>query len=95
MIQRFLAVVLPLILPFLLYGIYVYWAKATGRDLKTQDKKLKPFVWLLGSGLALMVVFLLVFRFYIDPEILSHPDKRHRLEPRPPTSFPSEYGLPR
>ena len=95
MIQRFLAVVLPLILPFLLYGIYVYWAKATGRDLKTQDKKLKPLVWCLGSGLALMVVFLVVFRFYIDPDILSHPDNRHQLDPRPPTSFPSEYGSPR
>ena len=95
MIQRFLGVVLPLLLPFLIYGIYLYWARATGRDLRKEEQKLKPVVWLLGSGLALMVVSLLVFRFYIDPDILSHPDKRHSLEPRPPTSFPSEYGSPR
>lgn len=94
MIQRFLTVVLPLVLPFLIYGVYLYWAKRSGRDLRRDDKKLKPFAWLLGSGVALMLVSLLVFRFYIDPEILSRPD-RPGLEPRSPTAFPSEYGSDR
>ena len=94
MIQRLLTVVVPLVLPFVIYGIYLYMAKQSGRDLRSDEKKLKPVVWLLGSGLALMVVSLLFFRFYIDPEILSRPD-RPGLEPRPPTAFPSEYGSPR
>ncbi len=91
MIQRFLTVVVPLVLPFVIYGIYLHLAKRAGRDLRRDEKKLKPVLWLLGSGLALMVVSLLVFRFYVDPEILSRPD-RPGLEPRPPTAFPSEYG---
>ena len=66
-------------------------ARATGRDIRQEENKLKPVAWLPGSGLALMVVSLLVFRFYIDPEIISRPD-RPGLEPRPPTSFPSDYG---
>ncbi|MDJ0942658.1 MAG: hypothetical protein QNJ30_04310 [Kiloniellales bacterium] len=91
MIQRLLTVVVPLVLPFVIYGLYLYVAKQTGRDLRRDDRKLRPVVWLFGSGLALMVVSLLVFRFYIDPEILSRPD-RPGLEPRPPTAFPSDYG---
>ena len=91
MIQRFLTVVVPLVLPFAIYGIYLYMAKRSGRDLRQDDRKLRPVVWLLGSGLALMVVSLLVFRFYVDPEILSRPD-RPGLEPRSPTAFPSDYG---
>ena len=94
MIQRLLTVVVPLVLPFVIYGIYLYMAKQSGRDLRSDEKKLKPVVWLFGSGLALMVVSLLFFRFYVDPEILSRPD-RPGLEPRPPTAFPSEYGSPR
>ncbi len=92
--QRFLMVVLPLVLPFVIYGIYVYLAKRSGRDLRSDEQKLRPVLWALGSGLALMVVSLLFFRFYVDPEILSHPD-RPGLEPRPPTAFPSEYGTNR
>lgn len=91
MMQKLLAVVLPLLLPVLIYVMYLRWARATGRDIRQEENKLKPVAWLLGSGLALMVVSLLVFRFYIDPEIISRPD-RPGLEPRPPTSFPSDYG---
>ena len=94
MMQRFLMVVVPLVLPFVIYGIYLYLAKRSGRDLRSDEKKLRPVLWALGSGLALMVVSLLFFRFYVDPEILSRPD-RPGLEPRPPTAFPSEYGSPR
>ncbi|MCG8598299.1 MAG: hypothetical protein MI785_28545 [Kiloniellales bacterium] len=94
MMQRFLMVFVPLVLPFVIYGIYLHLAKRSGRDLRSDEQKLKPFVWALGSGLALMLVSLLVFRFYVDPEILSRPD-RPGLEPRPPTAFPSEYGSPR
>lgn len=95
MIQRFLAVILPLALPFLLYGVYIWALRRAGKDPRTEERKLKPFVWLLGSGLLLMLVSLLVFRFYIDPEILSRPDRPALEEPRKRTGFPSEYGTNR
>ena len=45
--QRFLMVFVPLVLPFVIYGIYLHLAKRSGRDLRSDEQKLKPFVWAL------------------------------------------------
>lgn len=64
MLRKLLLVVLPLILPFLLYGLYVTIARSRARTAGAplpswQDA---PWAWILGFGALLMIVGLITLR---------------------------------
>lgn len=69
MLKKFLTIVLPIAIPFLLYFAYVALAKrgqgASGRIPSLSDS---PWPWLGMSGVALMAAVLISYRFvFSDP----------------------------
>ena len=63
MLKKFLTVVLPLLLPFLLYGIYWVLAQRRAAAGKGPSPRWQeaPWVWITAAGVALMIGSLAVF----------------------------------
>jgi uncharacterized BrkB/YihY/UPF0761 family membrane protein len=65
MIRKFLTIVLPLLLPFLIYGLYLVLAQrkarlaGAGKLPRWQDA---PWTWILIAGAVLLAVTLIAFR---------------------------------
>ena len=55
--SRFIVHLLPFLLPFLLYGLYLWHAKRTGRD----GPEATPWFWLAGAGLLLVILGFVVW----------------------------------
>ena len=61
MLRKFLTIALPLLLPFLLYGVYVTLARrraGAGAQARWRDA---PWVWITAAGVALMAASIAVF----------------------------------
>lgn len=50
--SRLIVHLLPLLLPFLLYGLYIWHVKRSGRD----GPEATPWFWLAAIGLALVIL---------------------------------------
>ena len=63
--KKFLTIVLPLILPFLIYALYLTLARRKARlagegDLPTWQKA--PWTWIIAAGVLLLMASLITFR---------------------------------
>lgn len=65
MVARFLVHVLPALLPFALYGLYLWHVKRAGRD----GPETTPWFWLSAAGLVLMIASFLVYGLFFEEEI--------------------------
>jgi len=54
--SRIIVELLPLLLPFLFYGLYIWHVKRSGRD----GPKVTPWFWLAAIGLTLMIAGLII-----------------------------------
>ena len=62
--RKFLTNVLPLVLPFLLYGIYLTLARRKASAAGAPESpgwQEAPWVWIASAGMALLIVSLIVF----------------------------------
>ena len=55
--SRYIVHLLPFLLPFLLYGLYLWHAKRTGRN----SPEATPWFWLAGAGLLLVILGFLIW----------------------------------
>lgn len=55
--SRFIFHLLPFLLPFLLYGLYIWHAKRTGKN----GPEATPWFWLAGAGLLLVILGFVVW----------------------------------
>ena len=66
MLRKLLLVVLPLVLPFLIYGLYVviarYRARMAGAGAPVPSWQDAPWGWIAGFGVLLMLVGLITMR---------------------------------
>jgi len=63
MLHKFFTIVLPLALPVLVYMLHVAIARQRGRMTRVPAVRESPWPWLLGSGVVLMAVALIGWRF--------------------------------
>ena len=71
MIRKLLTVVLPLILPFLIYGIYLVLAQRKARlagEGKLPRWQDAPWTWIILSGAVLLAATLVALRIYSGGE---------------------------
>ena len=63
MMRKFLTILLPLIVPFLLYWVYLAFArrKAGAAGAPAPGWHEAPWVWIAGAGVALLLISLFVF----------------------------------
>jgi uncharacterized membrane protein len=55
--SRLIVHLLPLILPFLLYGLYIWHVKHSGKD----GPEATPWFWLAAIGMVLMILSFVVY----------------------------------
>ena len=55
--SRLIVHLLPLLLPFLLYGLYIWHVKRSGKD----GPEATPWFWLAAIGLVLMILSFVVY----------------------------------
>jgi heme A synthase len=55
--SRLIVHLLPLILPFLLYGLYIWHVKRSGKD----GPEATPWFWLAAIGMVLMILSFVVY----------------------------------
>ncbi|MGO1118753.1 hypothetical protein ACTL6U_08615 [Rhodovibrionaceae bacterium A322] len=87
MLRKFLTLVLPFLLPFLIYWAYLLLARWKAR--RTQQGDLPgwadaPWAAIIGCGVALMFASLLYFRFVVEEKVTP---------PQPPIEV-QDPGLP-
>ncbi|WP_420345130.1 hypothetical protein [Pelagibius sp.] len=68
MIRIFLVVILPLLAPFIVYGLYVWWARrqraaAAGEGGAVPGEEPVPWLWMALAGAVLMTASLLLVGF--------------------------------
>lgn len=67
MIRVFLVVILPMLAPFILYGLYVWWARrqraAAGDGRVLPGEEPVPWLWMALAGVVLMTASLLLVGF--------------------------------
>lgn len=64
MIARFLVHILPLLLPFMLYGSYIWILKK--REKEHPEWREAPWFWLIASGLVLMIASFVIYALVAD-----------------------------
>lgn len=65
MLQRFLTVVLPILLPFLIYGIYLYMARRSARTAGAAELprwQQAPWPWIVTASAVLLAISLITYR---------------------------------
>lgn len=60
--SRLIVHLLPLILPFLLYGLYIWHVKRSGKD----GPEATPWFWLAAIGLILMILSFVVYGAFFE-----------------------------
>lgn len=60
--SRIIVHVLPLLMPFLLYGLYIWHVKRIGKD----GPEATPWFWLAAIGLVLMILSFVVWGAFFD-----------------------------
>ena len=96
--RQLLHILVPLVLPFLFYGAYVWLGRRLDRyfvGAQSRGERQPPWLWLTMTAAVLVLASLITLRLYIEPQILSRPDERNSQERPAPTGFPSEPGNPR
>ncbi|MCW0236618.1 MAG: DUF6111 family protein [Ferrovibrio sp.] len=61
--SRLIVHLLPLLLPFALYGLYIWHVKRSGKD----GPEVTPWFWLAAIGLVLMILSFLVYGVFFEP----------------------------
>lgn len=93
MIRKLLTVVLPLVLPFLIYGLYLVLAQRKARlagEGKLPRWQDAPWTWILVAGAVLLAVSLIAFRL---TEGVPAGTAGTKVEP-PRFEYESKPGLP-
>lgn len=62
MMSRLIVHLLPLVLPFLLYGLYIWHVKRSGKD----GPEATPWFWLAAIGLALMIFSFVIYGAFFE-----------------------------
>ncbi len=91
MLRRFLTLILPLTLPFLVYWGYLLIARWKAR--RTAQGTLPgwadaPWTLIIGCSLVLMIASLLFFRFVVEEQMLPPPPPIDLVDP----GFPAGKG---
>ena len=60
--SRLIVHLLPLLLPFVLYGLYIWHVKRSGKD----GPEVTPWFWLAAIGLVLMILSFLLYGVFFD-----------------------------
>lgn len=60
--SRLIVHLLPLLLPFLLYGLYIWHVKRSGRD----GPEATPWFWLAAIGLFLVIISFVVWGAFFE-----------------------------
>lgn len=63
--SRLIVHLLPLVLPFLLYGLYIWHVKRSGKD----GPEVTPWFWLAAIGLVLMIVSFVVYGAFFGEDL--------------------------
>lgn len=63
--SRLLVNLLPLLLPFLLYGLYLWHVKRSGKD----GPEATPWFWLAASGLLLVIISFFVWGIFFEQQL--------------------------
>ncbi|RDD61677.1 hypothetical protein [Ferruginivarius sediminum] len=68
MLRKLLTIVLPIALPFVVYYLYITWARMRGAGQGQQPGyKDPPWPWLAAGGVVLMAAALIAWRVLSDP----------------------------
>lgn len=70
--SRLIVHLLPLILPFLLYGLYIWHVKRSGKD----GPEATPWFWLAAIGLVLVILSFVVYGAFFGDEVGSYAPAR-------------------
>ncbi|MEK9971016.1 MAG: DUF6111 family protein [Ferrovibrio sp.] len=60
--SRVIVSLLPLLLPFLLYGAYIWHVKRSGRD----GPEATPWFWLAATGMVLVIISFVVYGAFFE-----------------------------
>lgn len=63
--SRIIVHLLPFLLPFLLYGLYIWHVKRSGKD----GPEAAPWFWLAGVGLILVILGFVVWGGFLGEDI--------------------------
>ncbi|HEX6958259.1 MAG TPA: DUF6111 family protein [Ferrovibrio sp.] len=63
--SRLLLNLLPLLLPFILYGLYLWHVKRSGKD----GPEATPWFWLAASGLVLAIVSFIIWGVFFEQQL--------------------------